>query len=168
MCVVVFFSFRNGLLPPWQDWPYLILLILHIISFPRSLLTSLFKVVSPSLYLLASSQHSSQLVIIYVYSFLVYCLPLTMIIFMKETISLPLWIQQILNKHLQQCFTMLPGGSEGKASACNAGDGGSIPRSGKIPWRRKRQPTPVLLPGKSHEWRSLVGYSPCGRRVGHD
>ena len=30
----------------------------------------------------------------------------------------------------------------------------------KIPWRRKRQPTPVSLPGKSHGQRSLVGYSP--------
>ena len=29
-------------------------------------------------------------------------------------------------------------------------------------WRRKWQPTPVLLPGKSHEQRSLVGYSPWG------
>ena len=38
----------------------------------------------------------------------------------------------------------------------------------KIPWRRKWQPTPVLLPGESHEGRSLVGYSPWGRRVGHD
>ena len=28
--------------------------------------------------------------------------------------------------------------------------------------RRKRQPTPVLLPGKSHGWRSLVGCSPWG------
>ena len=27
-------------------------------------------------------------------------------------------------------------------------------------WRRKWQPTPVLLPGKSRGWRSLVGYSP--------
>ena len=27
-------------------------------------------------------------------------------------------------------------------------------------WRRKWQPTPVLLPGKYHGWRSLVGYSP--------
>ena len=27
----------------------------------------------------------------------------------------------------------------------------------KIPWRRKWQPTPVLLPGKSHGQRSLVG-----------
>ena len=33
----------------------------------------------------------------------------------------------------------------------------------KIPWRRKRQPTPVLLPGESQWWRSLVGYSPWGR-----
>ena len=29
-------------------------------------------------------------------------------------------------------------------------------------WRRKWQPTPVLLPGKSHGWRNLVGYSPWG------
>ena len=34
--------------------------------------------------------------------------------------------------------------------------------------RRQWHPTPVLLPGKSHEWKSLVGYSPWGRRVGHD
>ena len=29
-------------------------------------------------------------------------------------------------------------------------------------WRRQWQPTPVLLPGKSHGWRSLVGCSPWG------
>ena len=32
----------------------------------------------------------------------------------------------------------------------------------KMPWRRKRQPTPVLLPGEFHRWRSLVVYSPWG------
>ena len=32
-----------------------------------------------------------------------------------------------------------------------------------IPWRRQWHPTPVLLPGKSHGWRSLVGCSPWGR-----
>ena len=32
----------------------------------------------------------------------------------------------------------------------------------KIPWRSKWQPSPVLLPGKSHRRRSLVGYSPWG------
>ena len=32
----------------------------------------------------------------------------------------------------------------------------------KIPWRRKWQPTPVLLPEKFHGQRSLEGYSPWG------
>ena len=32
----------------------------------------------------------------------------------------------------------------------------------KIPWRRKRQPTPVFLPGKFHGQRSLVDCSPWG------
>ena len=35
---------------------------------------------------------------------------------------------------------------------------------GKIPWRREWQPIPVFLPGKSREQRSLVSYSPWGRR----
>jgi len=40
-------------------------------------------------------------------------------------------------------------------------DVGSIPfHPGKIPWRRKWKPTSVFLPGKSHEQRSLAGYSP--------
>ena len=30
-------------------------------------------------------------------------------------------------------------------------------------WRRRWQPTPVLLPGKSHGWRSLVGCRTWGR-----
>ena len=34
----------------------------------------------------------------------------------------------------------------------------------KIPWRRKWQPTPVFLPGEAHGQRSLVGYSPWGRK----
>ena len=31
-------------------------------------------------------------------------------------------------------------------------------------WKRQWHPTPVLLPGKSHGWRSLVGCSPWGRQ----
>ena len=38
---------------------------------------------------------------------------------------------------------------------------------GKILWKRKWQPTPVLLPGKPHGQRSPVGYSSWGHRVGH-
>ena len=30
-------------------------------------------------------------------------------------------------------------------------------------WRRRWHPTPVLLPGESHGWRSLEGCSPWGR-----
>ena len=42
------------------------------------------------------------------------------------------------------------------------GDAALIPGFGKIPWRRKWQPTPVFLPEESHGQRSLVGYSPFG------
>ena len=40
---------------------------------------------------------------------------------------------------------------------------------GKIPRRKKWQPTPVFLPGKSHGQRSLADCSAWSReRVGHD
>ena len=42
---------------------------------------------------------------------------------------------------------------------------GFDPWVGKIPWRRKWQPTPVFLPGKSHGLRSLVGYRPWTCKV---
>ena len=48
-----------------------------------------------------------------------------------------------------------PGGSDGKASACNMGDPGLIPGSGRFPWSRKWQPTPVLLPRKFHGWKEI-------------
>ena len=38
----------------------------------------------------------------------------------------------------------------------------SIPSD--VTWRRRWHPTPVLLPGKSHGWRSLVGCSPWGHK----
>ena len=41
-------------------------------------------------------------------------------------------------------------------------------RVGKISSRRKWQPTPVFLPGKSHGERSLAGYSVGSQRVKHD
>ena len=50
------------------------------------------------------------------------------------------------------CF---PVDSDGKASACNVGD--LVQSLGQEnTWRRKWQLTPVLLPGKSNGWRSLV------------
>ena len=56
-----------------------------------------------------------------------------------------------------------PGGSDGKESACNAGDPGSIPGLGRSPGGGSGNPL-VFLPGESHGERSLVGSSPWGRR----
>ena len=57
----------------------------------------------------------------------------------------------------------------GKESACQCSRHGFNPWFEKIPWRRKWQAAPVFLLGKSHEQRSLMGYSPWGcKRVGHD
>ena len=39
---------------------------------------------------------------------------------------------------------------------------------GKIPWRKEWLPTPVFLLEEFHGQRSLAGYSPWDRRVGHD
>ena len=41
---------------------------------------------------------------------------------------------------------------------------GFDPQVGKISWRREWQPTPVFLPGEFHGQRSLLGYSPQGRK----
>ena len=41
---------------------------------------------------------------------------------------------------------------------------GFDPWVGKIPWKRTWQSTAVFLSGESHRQRSLVGYSPQGRK----
>ena len=65
----------------------------------------------------------------------------------------------------------LPGWPSGKESTCQWRRHGFNPWVRKIPCRRKRR-TLVCLPGKSHEQRSLVGYSPwalnrAGRHWAH-
>ena len=54
----------------------------------------------------------------------------------------------------------LPQWLSGKESICQCRRPKFDPWAGKIPWRRKWQPTPVFLPGKFHGQRSLAGYSP--------
>ena len=61
---------------------------------------------------------------------------------------------------LVQMSMGFPGGSDSQESACNAEDLGSIPGSGRTPWRREWLSTPALLPGECHGQRSQVGYSP--------
>ena len=57
----------------------------------------------------------------------------------------------------------IPGGTHGKEPTCQCRKHKRHvfdPWVWKIPWRRKWQPTPVLLPGESLGQRSLAGYSP--------
>ena len=76
--------------------------------------------------------------------------------------------------------TGFPGGTEVHNLPVNPREAGSIklsscqckrcrfdPWVGKIPWRRKWQPTPVFLPGESHGQRSLESYSPWAHRTEH-
>ena len=70
----------------------------------------------------------------------------------------------ILNYFLDSVIQMgFPGGSDGKASACNAGDPGSFPSSGRSV-EKEMTIHSILLPGKFHGQRSCVGYSPWGRK----
>ena len=57
-------------------------------------------------------------------------------------------------------FGWFPGGSDGKASARNVGDLGSIPGMGRSLGERHGNPLQYPCLEKFHGWRSLVGYSP--------
>ena len=76
-------------------------------------------------------------------------------------------IFEVLKKYLnclrnyKWTFRGFPGGSNGNESAHNAGDPGSNPWLGKVPRRRKGQPTPLFLPGKSHGEKSVAGSWGC-------
>ena len=79
----------------------------------------------------------------------------------------PLYFKRLIR------FLSLSGGSVVKNPPANAGDAGLISQVGKIHWKRKWQPTPVFVPGKSCGQSSLVGYRAflnsdlhCGRSSG--
>ena len=57
-----------------------------------------------------------------------------------------------------------PGDSEGKVASYNAGGPRFHPWVRKTPWRRTWQPNPVFSSREFHGQRSLVGYSPWGRK----
>ena len=58
-------------------------------------------------------------------------------------------------------------GSNGKESACNAGDLGSIPRLGRSPGGGHGNPPQYSGLENPHGQRSLVGYSPWGHKESH-
>ena len=96
--------------------------------------------------------------------------------------SHPIWLLTFIAEHwaelpvwhssfpLATCSTPgsaymgLPRRRSGKEPSCKFRRCGLDPWAGKIPWRRKWQPTPVLLSGKSHGQRSLAGYHPQGHK----
>ena len=57
-----------------------------------------------------------------------------------------------------------PGGSDGKESACNAEDPGSISGSGRFPGEGKGNPLQYSCLENSIDKRSLAGYSSWGRK----
>ena len=54
------------------------------------------------------------------------------------------------------------GGSDRKEPACNGGDLGSIPGSGRYPGKGHGNPLQYSYLENPHEQRSLAGYSPWG------
>ena len=76
-------------------------------------------------------------------------------------------MNRIFSLHLSIPVQGFPGGSDGKESAGNTGDWGSIPGSGRIPWRREWLPILVFLLGEFQGQRSLVGFkeSPMGTGI---
>ena len=57
-----------------------------------------------------------------------------------------------------------PGGSDGKESACNAGDLGSIPGLGRSPGGGHGNPLQCSCLEDPHGQRTLMGYCPWGRK----
>ena len=73
-------------------------------------------------------------------------------------------INPVISKLMWYNNIGLPLWLSGNESACQCRRGGFDPWIGKIPQRRKWQPTPAFLPGKSQGRRSLAGYSPRGHK----
>ena len=65
---------------------------------------------------------------------------------------------------LSTVSTGFPGGSDGKESACNAGDPGSIPRSGRSSGEGNGYPLQYSCLENPTGQRSLVNYSPWGHK----
>ena len=66
--------------------------------------------------------------------------------------------QQWLQDWKRSIFIPIP--KKGNAKECS--NYRTIALISHASWRRQWHPTPVLLPGKSHGWRSLVGCGPWG------
>ena len=72
---------------------------------------------------------------------------------------------QIITLYTLNLYTaVLPGGSDGKESSCKVGDLSSIPGLGRSPGGVHGNPLQYSCLENPHGQRSLVGYSPWGRK----
>ena len=80
-----------------------------------------------------------------------------------------LWFPPNILLWLYTLLLDVPSSSDGKESACNAGDLSSVPGLGRFPWRTAWQPTPVLLL-REPPWTEEPGrlQSMGSQRVRHD
>ena len=82
-------------------------------------------------------------------------------------LCLKFYLKMISTAFTKVFFRDTGGGPSGKEPTCQYRKPKRCrfdPWVGKILWTRKWQPMPVFLPGESHGQRSLVGYSPWGRK----
>ena len=75
----------------------------------------------------------------------------------RKAFEITKWNSKRMRSLGTSSFGGFPGGSDSKESACNAGDPGLIPGSGRSPGEGNGFP---LLPGEFHGWRNLAGCSP--------
>ena len=88
-----------------------------------------------------------------------------MICLFKKYLNNQMLIRQIYFLFLPTYIYLgLPSWLSGKESTCQCRRCGFDSWVGKIPRKKVWQPTPIFLPGKSHEKRSLVGYNPWGHK----
>ena len=69
-----------------------------------------------------------------------------------------------MNLDFLQVASRFPRWHSGKGSACQRKRHKKCRFNSWVRKSRKWQATPLFLPGKFHRWRSLVGYSPWGRK----
>ena len=99
---------------------------------------------------------------IYMLSFSIYICVCVLSIYIHINIYIYIYLcfPYIYTFHIYICFPGSPVEKEFSCQCSRLKRYGFDLWVGKIPWRRKWQPTPVFLPGKFHGQRSLEGFSP--------
>ena len=103
---------------------------------------------------------SSPLLLFYLYRCFLQLYPLSQTLIPKNS----LFSENSCYMSSYSCFMDAQPVQNPPANAGDTGNAGSIPGSGRFPWRRMWLPTPVFLPGKSHGQRTLADCSPWGHK----